>query len=96
MSDHGNRKGISGSSRVTCLLEVALSSERIMRTWPGANSMVRIGSRVWSPLQVERLILLLDSGASAAMAAIELKRSVVVVRAKARNLGRFFSAPEFQ
>jgi hypothetical protein len=30
------------------------------------------------------------------MAAIELKRSVVVVRAKARNLGRFFSALEFQ
>jgi hypothetical protein len=58
--------------------------------------MVRIGSRVWSPLQVERLKLLLDSGASAAIAAIELKRSVVVVRAKARNLGRLFPAPDFE
>jgi hypothetical protein len=51
---------------------------------------------VWSPLQVERLKLLLDSGASAAIAAIELKRSVVVVRAKARNLGRLFPAPDFE
>jgi hypothetical protein len=56
--------------------------------------MVRIGSRIWSPIQTERLILLLDSGVSAAIAAVELKRSVIVVRAKARNLGRPFPAPE--
>jgi hypothetical protein len=57
--------------------------------------MVRIGSRIWSPIQVERLILLLDSGVSAAIAAVDLKRSIIVVRAKARNLGRAFPAPEF-
>jgi hypothetical protein len=56
--------------------------------------MVRIGSRIWSPLQIARLISLLDSGASAAVAALELKRSVVVVRAKARNLGRLFPVQE--
>jgi hypothetical protein len=56
--------------------------------------MVRIGSRIWSPIQIERLVLLLDSGVSATIAAVELKRSVIVVRAKARNLGRPFPTPE--
>ena len=56
--------------------------------------MVRIGSRIWSPIQIERLILLLDSGVSAAVVAVELKRSVIVVRAKARNLGRPFPTPK--
>ena len=52
--------------------------------------MVRIASRLWSPVHTEHLILLLDSGVSAAVAAIALKRSTIVVEAKARNLGRRF------
>jgi hypothetical protein len=55
--------------------------------------MVRIGSRKWSAAQVEHLTALIDAGTSAARAAIVLKRSVIVVRAKARNLGKHFRLP---
>ncbi len=52
--------------------------------------MVRIGSRKWSAAHIERLIMLIDAGASAASAAIALKRSITVVQTKARSLGRTF------
>jgi hypothetical protein len=52
--------------------------------------MVRIGSRKWSAAQIGQLVLLIDSGASAAGAAIALKRSILVVRSKARSLGKPF------
>jgi hypothetical protein len=52
--------------------------------------MVRIGSRKWTTAQVGRLVLLIDAGASAASAAIVLKRSVAVVQSKARSLGKPF------
>src|SRR6202022_3322304 len=55
--------------------------------------MVRIGSRKWSAAQVEHLTVLIDTGTSAARAAVVLKRSVVVVQAKARNLGKRFRLP---
>jgi hypothetical protein len=52
--------------------------------------MVRIGSRKWTAAHVGRLVLLIDAGASAAGAAIVLKRSVAVVQSKARSLGKPF------
>jgi gamma-glutamyltranspeptidase len=52
--------------------------------------MVRIGSRKWTAAQIERLILLIDAGSSAASAAVALKRSITVVQAKARILGKPF------
>jgi hypothetical protein len=52
--------------------------------------MVRIGSRKWTGAQIERLIVLIDAGSSAASAAVALKRSTTVVQAKARSLGRLF------
>jgi hypothetical protein len=52
--------------------------------------MVRIGSRKWTPTQITRLIVLIDDGSSAAVIAVSLKRSVIVIRAKARSLGRPF------
>jgi hypothetical protein len=52
--------------------------------------MVRIGSRKWTVPQIERLILLIDAGSSAASAAIALKRSITVVQTKARSLGKPF------
>jgi gamma-glutamyltranspeptidase len=52
--------------------------------------MVRIGSRKWSAAQIERLILLIEAGSSAASAAVALKRSITVVQTKARSLGKSF------
>ena len=52
--------------------------------------MVRIDSRVWTAAQVRQLTLLIDEGSSAADAAILLKRTIIVVRAKARSLGKPF------
>jgi hypothetical protein len=54
--------------------------------------MARIGSRKWTPAQTEKLTELIDAGTSAASAALLLKRSIIVVRAKARNLGKAFHA----
>jgi hypothetical protein len=56
----------------------------------GLAHMVRIGSRKWTEAQIERLIVLIDAGSSAASAAIALKRSITVVQTKARSLGRPF------
>jgi gamma-glutamyltranspeptidase len=52
--------------------------------------MVRIGSRKWTAAQTERLIVLIDAGASAATAAVALKRSITVVQIKARSIGKPF------
>jgi hypothetical protein len=52
--------------------------------------MVRIGSRKWTAVQIERLIVLIDAGSSAASAAVALKRSIAVVQTKARSLGKPF------
>jgi hypothetical protein len=51
--------------------------------------MVRIGSRKWTGAQIERLILLIDAGSSAA-SAVALTRSITVVQTKARSLGKPF------
>ena len=53
--------------------------------------MVRIGSRKWTAAQTARLIALIDSGTSPASIAVSLKRSVTVIRAKARMLGKAFA-----
>ncbi len=52
--------------------------------------MVRISSRKWTPTQITHLIVLIDEGSSAAVIAVSLKRSVTVIRAKARSLGKPF------
>jgi hypothetical protein len=52
--------------------------------------MVRIGSRNWSVAQIEHLTALIEAGTSAARTAVLLKRSITVVRAKARSLGKPF------
>jgi hypothetical protein len=52
--------------------------------------MVRIGSRKWTSAQITRLTALIDAGSSAAVIAISLKRSVTVIRAKARSIGKPF------
>jgi hypothetical protein len=52
--------------------------------------MVRIDSRKWSVAQIEHLTALIDAGTSAARTAIVMKRSIIVVRAKARSLGKPF------
>jgi hypothetical protein len=52
--------------------------------------MVRIGSRKWTAAQTAHLMVLIDEGSSAASIAIALKRSITVIRAKARNLGKPF------
>jgi hypothetical protein len=52
--------------------------------------MVRIGSRKWTAAQVEQLTVLIDEGSTAAGAAVAMKRSIIVVRAKARSLGKSF------
>jgi hypothetical protein len=52
--------------------------------------MVRIGSRKWTPAQLTHLIVLIDNGSSAAFIAVSLKRSITVIRAKARSLGKPF------
>jgi hypothetical protein len=40
--------------------------------------------------QTARLIALMDNGSSPACIAVSLKRSITVIRAKARNLGKPF------
>jgi hypothetical protein len=52
--------------------------------------MVRIGSRTWTPAQITQLMVLIDRGSSAAIIAISPRRSIIDVRAKARNLGKPF------
>ena len=52
--------------------------------------MARIGSRRWTPAQTARLIALIDDGTSPASIAVTLKRSITVIRAKARTLGKPF------
>jgi hypothetical protein len=54
--------------------------------------MARISSRKWSVAQVEHLTALINAGTSAAQTAVTLKRSIIVVRAKARSLGKPFPA----
>jgi hypothetical protein len=51
---------------------------------------VRIDSGNWTPAQTARLIAPIDDGSSPACIAVSLKRSVTVIRAKARNLGKPF------
>lgn len=48
--------------------------------------MVRISSREWTLAQIEHLSILIAAGSTAANAAFILRRSITVVRAKARNL----------
>jgi hypothetical protein len=52
--------------------------------------MVRISSRTWTLAQIEHLTVLIAAGSTAENAAVVLRRSVTVVRAKARNLGMAF------
>jgi hypothetical protein len=52
--------------------------------------MVRIGSRKWTAAQTAHVIALIDDGSSPVCIAVSLKRSVTVIRAKARNLGKPF------
>jgi hypothetical protein len=47
-------------------------------------------SRQWAAAQAEHLTELIDAGWTAASAAVMLKRSVIVVQVKARNLGKTF------
>jgi hypothetical protein len=54
------------------------------------GQMVRIASSQWTTAQAEHLTELIDAGWTAASAAVMLKRSVIVVQAKARNLGKTF------
>jgi hypothetical protein len=56
-----------------------------------SNDMVRISSRTWTLAQIEDLSALIAAGSTAANAAMALRRSITVVRAKARNLGTPFS-----
>jgi hypothetical protein len=55
-----------------------------------SNDMVRISSRKWTFAQIEELSALIAAGSTAANAAMTLRRSITVVRAKARNLGTPF------
>src|SRR5258707_12022104 len=54
------------------------------------NDVVRIRSRTWTLVQIEDLTALIAAGSTAANAAVALRRSITVVRAKARNLGTPF------
>src|SRR5260221_3805506 len=54
------------------------------------NDVVRISSRTWTLAQIEDLAALIAAGSTAANAAVALRRSITVVRAKARNLGTPF------
>jgi hypothetical protein len=58
--------------------------------------MARIGSRKWTAPQIKHLIVLIDAGSTDANAAVVLKRSLIMVRAKARNLGKPFAHIEPQ
>jgi hypothetical protein len=51
-----------------------------------APIMVRISSRAWTLAQIKHLSVLIAAGSTAADAALILRRSIVVVQAKARNL----------
>jgi hypothetical protein len=62
-------------------------SERNPSYW---GRMVRIGSRKWTPAQVIHLVALIDEGSSATAVAVSLKRSVTVIRTRARRLGKPF------
>jgi hypothetical protein len=55
--------------------------------------MVRISSRTWTLPQIEHLARLIAAGSTAANAAMTLRRSIKVVRAKARILGTPFQLP---
>jgi len=55
-----------------------------------SNNMVRIGSRTWTSAQIEHLAKLIAAGSTAPNAALELRRSIAVIRAKARRLGTPF------
>ena len=52
--------------------------------------MVRIGSRKRTAAQTVHLMVLIDKGCSAASIAVSLKRSITVIRGKARSLGKPF------
>jgi hypothetical protein len=54
------------------------------------GQMVRIASRQWKAAQTEHLTALIDAGWTAASVAIMLKRSVIAIQAKARNLRKTF------
>ena len=69
---------------MACFPEALLAPSR------KSNDMVRISSRTWTSAQIEDLSALIAAGSTAANAAVALRRSVTVVRAKARNLGTPF------
>jgi len=52
--------------------------------------MVRISSREWTAAGINQLVVLIEAGASAASAAMALKRSIPAVQSKARSLGKAF------
>jgi hypothetical protein len=57
--------------------------------------MTRIASRTWTPNLVIRLKEMLETKVSAAQVAVALKKSTVVVRAKAKILGLIFQQYKF-
>jgi gamma-glutamyltranspeptidase len=72
-----------------------MASFRWRRSFPPSrksksNDMVRISSRTWTLAQIKDLSALIAAGSTAADAAMALRRSITVVRAKARNLGTPF------
>jgi gamma-glutamyltranspeptidase len=72
---------------------MAAATVKLLRneTWRGVlGQMVRIASRQWTAAQAEHLRELIDAGWTAASAAVALKRSIIVVQAKARTLGKTF------
>ena len=52
--------------------------------------MPRFTSRSWTAEQIKLLCTLVDSGASTARASVVLKRPMLAVQSKARELGRPF------
>jgi hypothetical protein len=77
----------SHAARLACSITDPFRNE----CWrAGLDPMLRIGSRRWTPAQTALLIALIDNGSSPACIAVSLKRSITVIRAKARNLGRPF------
>ena len=73
--------------------EYAIASFLWRRSLPHreqSSDMVRISSRTWTLAQIEDLAALIAAGSTAANAAMALRRSITVVRAKARNLGTPF------
>ena len=53
--------------------------------------MPRITSRSWTTEQIERLRMLVDRGISPARASVVLKRPILAVQSKARELGTPFA-----